>query len=83
MDENRSTVVERIRHIISNTIKISMEHIDANFSPGTTKNWDSSRHLDLVFALEEEFSIQFTDTEMVELVSVEIMAEIVQRALAR
>lgn len=83
MDENRSTVVERIRHIISNTIKISVEQIDANFSPDTTKNWDSSRHLDLVFALEEEFSIQFTDTEMVELVGVEIMAEIVQRALAR
>jgi len=38
-------------------------------SPDTIENWDSLRHMNLVLALEEEFGIELTDDQTVEIMS--------------
>ena len=73
----------RIRTVIAKTIKVPEEQITAEVSADRVQDWDSARHLDLVLALEDEFAIQFTDEEMVQLVSFEAISEIVRRALDR
>lgn len=37
--------------------------------PGTIAAWDSVNHLNLVLAIEDEFGVQFTTSEIPELLS--------------
>ena len=43
-------------------------------SPETVPNWDSLQHLNLVLALEQEFQVQFTPEEIEQLLSVALVA---------
>jgi acyl carrier protein len=43
--------------------------ITVDASPDTIENWDSVRHMNLVLALEEEFDFEFTDDQVVEIIS--------------
>lgn len=51
-----------------------------NPSRETEEGWDSVRHIELLFMLEEEFGFTFTEEEMSELDS---FGEIVERVVAR
>lgn len=61
---------DRVRRICSQIFGIAAETIDEDTSPDTVLNWDSLKHMNLVLALEEEFGVQFTDTQTVEMMNV-------------
>ena len=44
-------------------------------------NWDSLRHLSLIFAIEEEFNINFTDSEIQSINDFETLYDIVSKRL--
>jgi len=44
--------------------EIPVSDIDDNASPDSIANWDSVRHLNLILALEEEFSVSLPDEEV-------------------
>lgn len=60
---------DRIKNVMAAVLDISSEEINDDSSPDTIESWDSLKHMNLVVALEEEFGIQFTDEEIVEIVS--------------
>ena len=47
-------------------------------SPDNIESWDSLQHLNLVLALEQEFRTQFTPEEIEQLLSVELIAALVE-----
>jgi acyl carrier protein len=49
--------------------------INADASSATIAEWDSVRHLQLMLALEEEFSVQFEADELVGLRSLALIDE--------
>jgi acyl carrier protein len=49
---------------------VSMNQINENSSMETIKEWDSLNHMNLMMALEEEFSIQFDNDEVMKLTSI-------------
>ncbi len=52
---------------------VPVEHITEDSSPDTVEKWDSLKHMNLILALEEEFDVQFSDDEVVEMLSVELI----------
>jgi acyl carrier protein len=68
---------ERVLQIVSQVLGSPVEEINEQSSPDRIEAWDSLRHMNLILALEEAFSIQFTDTQIMEMLSVKVIIETV------
>lgn len=62
-------IEERVKKVISNVFGIESHAISEETSPDTLGKWDSLGHMNLVFALEEEFNVQFNDIQIIEMLS--------------
>jgi len=71
-------MLDQIRSIIADLFGIPLEQVLAETSPDTVDQWDSIQHLNLVLALEHAFSLQFTPEEMEQMLSVELIAALVE-----
>lgn len=60
----------KIFRVISQVMGVSMDQVNAGSSPDTIASWDSLNHMKLVFALEEEYNIRFTDEMIVSMIDV-------------
>ena len=72
-----SDVKEKILAVMAAVFEIEVLSIPENAAPGLIEEWDSLKHMSLIIALEEEFSIRFTDDEMTDLINLELMQQIV------
>ena len=63
----------RVYAILSNIFNEPIEKINKKSSPDSIASWDSLSHMKLVIALEEEFNIEFTDDQIVDMISVELI----------
>ncbi len=70
--------LDRVQTIFSDVFQIAREQVTPESSPDTIPNWDSLQHLNLVLALEQEFGIQFTPEEIEQLLSVELVAALLE-----
>ena len=66
-------IEDRVKSVISAVFEIPVEHITEDSSPDTIESWDSLKHMNMVVALEEEFNIQFTDDELIELINMKLI----------
>ena len=62
-------VEQRIKNVMSAVFELSVDQINEESSSDTIELWDSLKHMNLVFALEEEFKIEFTDNETLEMIN--------------
>lgn len=69
---------ERVLQIISQVMDLPFEQLTLNASVDTVEKWDSLQHMNLVLALEEEFNVSFSDQEIIEMLSAEIILEILK-----
>lgn len=60
---------DRIFQVVSKALSVPVSALSVNSSPETVANWDSLRHMNLIVAIEEEFNIQFSDSEITDLQS--------------
>lgn len=70
-----------IQEIMSVVFKKDKELINSESSQDNIDNWDSLKHLDLIFALEEEFEITFPVEEIGHLVSFKLIKVIIEEQL--
>ena len=80
MDNN---VLNRVREIAADVFGAKVEQITPQSSPDSIKNWDSMRHLDFALALEQAFSVQFAPEEVEQMLSIELVAMIVEETESR
>jgi len=66
-------VENKIKEVISSVFEIPMHEINNQSSPETIDKWDSINHMKLITALEEEFKIEFTDEEILEMQNVKLI----------
>ena len=57
--------------IISEVMDVPVGEISMDSSPDTIGSWDSLNHMNLVFALEEEYGVKFSDETIVKMMDVE------------
>lgn len=69
---------ERVFDIVSNIMNWPLKKINEDSSPEDIDTWDSLNQINLVLALEEEFGVQFTDDQIVEMLSVRSVIETLQ-----
>jgi acyl carrier protein len=63
---------------MSNVLNISVDSIKNSSSPDNIESWDSLKHMNLIIALEEEFEIQFNDSEIVDSMSYALILDILK-----
>lgn len=82
MSNTKDQVRDEIFRIMAATFDVPREELDESASMDTIANWDSIRHMNLVVSLEQDFSIEFDDTEIVELLNFKLIENIVRAKLA-
>ena len=78
----KNNIEKRIKNIMSAVFEISIEEINDESSPDTIELWDSLKHLNLVVALEEEFNVQFTDDNLIELINLKLIKLVITDILS-
>lgn len=68
---------KKLKKIFSKIIGIKETSIKLSTSPKNTKKWDSLAHMNLIMALENELKIKFTDNEITEMLTFELVQEII------
>lgn len=69
---------ERVFRVVSQVMGVTIGEVNEESSPDTLEAWDSLKHMNLVLALEEEFGLQFTDEQIMEMLSVGLIIEIIK-----
>ena len=72
---------EQIKSIFSAVLGIDAASVDDSLSARTNSLWDSLKHIKLLVALEEEFSIEFSEEETQTLTSYVAIREAIVRRL--
>jgi acyl carrier protein len=72
------TILDRVRNLISNLMRVPLEEVTISSSPSTITTWDSLQHLNLILSLEETFGLQFSPEETIELLNVETIVLLIE-----
>ncbi len=75
------SVLSRVSATVADIFQLPAADIRPETSPDTIEAWDSLQHLNLVLALEQEFGIQFSPEEIEQLLSVELIADLLAEKL--
>ena len=62
---------QMLRRVVANVLNVKEYEINDDLSMKTLTNWDSTKHMELILSLEEEFEMpQLSTDEIVEMTSV-------------
>ena len=78
---NRKDIEQRVRNILFSVLGIEIREINSNTSPDTVDNWDSINHLNLMIAMEEEFDVEFSQENILKMITFEEMCTTVEDKL--
>lgn len=78
-----SPTFERVRGIVADVLRVPTDRISRQSSPETLATWDSVQHLNLILALEQEFTLQFEPEEMDEMSSIDHILAVIERKLEK
>ena len=59
----------KLKEVMAKVFGVQPESISPDASPDTIENWDSLRHMNLVLALEQDFGVELTDDQVVEILT--------------
>lgn len=71
-------ILDRVRQMMADIFGVPVDQLTPASSPDNVETWDSIQHLNLVMALEQEFGVQFSPEEIEQLLSVELVASLVE-----
>jgi len=66
-------IEDRVRKVMAKVFGMDEVQIGKDAAPWTIEQWDSLRHMNLVVALEEEFSVRFTDQQIDEMLNLPLI----------
>lgn len=69
----------KVRIVVAEALGLDPDAIDRDTSMENQARWDSLRHMNIVFGLEDALGVRFSDDEIAKLTSVKAIEE----ALAR
>jgi acyl carrier protein len=72
------TITDRVRQVLSLTLNTPIP-AGEDFTRDGASVWDSLKHVELIFALEDEFDVQFSESMMQELVSLNAIVAVIRR----
>ncbi|GBO52283.1 hypothetical protein APA_5373 [Pseudanabaena sp. lw0831] len=64
---------KRIKQVMAAVFEVEADSISEDASPDTIEIWDSLHHMNLVVALEEEFTVVFDDEQIGDLLNYKLI----------
>jgi acyl carrier protein len=74
-------MIDQIKELMASIFEVEVTYIGDDASPETIESWDSLKHMNLIVALEEEFNVQFTDEEMLQMLNFQLISLILNEKL--
>ncbi len=71
----------QIKELMANIFEVEVSDIGDDASPENIESWDSLKHMNLIVVLEEEFNVQFTDEEMLQMLNFQLISLILKEKL--
>lgn len=68
---------KKLDTVIAGILKIPETEITSELRIGQIPTWDSLSHMDLIFAIEEAFAVQFNGDEIADMVNVAAIRKLV------
>ena len=68
----------KLKKILSLVFNVDESTITSTTSVDTIKSWDSINHMNLILAIEQNFKVAFNDEEIIQMLSFEIILEILK-----
>jgi acyl carrier protein len=75
-------IMGRAREALAKTLKTDPAKISDSASQTELSGWDSVHHMNVVLALENDFEIEFDDTELPKLTSLPLLVAAIEKHLA-
>jgi acyl carrier protein len=76
------SVLDRVRRTAADVLGQPLDAVRPASTRDDLPGWDSLAHVNLVLALEQEFDVQFTPEEMMEMLSIELVAMLIDEKAA-
>lgn len=74
---------DEIVTLLASVLGVPAEDIPPEAAPGIIEKWDSLKHMTLIVTLEEEFDIRFSDDQLTDMLSLELIIHIVAEKIGR
>ena len=71
--------MQKLDKILCDILGIKEEELDDSLKKENVKKWDSLTHMDLISTIEEEFSIQLSMDEIMNMTDIKTIREIVTK----
>lgn len=68
----------KLKDIMAKIFDVDVNSIGDDASADNIENWDSLHHMNLVIALEENFSIELTEDQTVEILNYKLIVEVLK-----
>ncbi|MBC9030946.1 acyl carrier protein [Sphingomonas sp. JC676] len=72
---------DKLKQVVADVLDVDVATIGADFSMDTVEQWDSLRHMTLVLAIEDAFSISIPDDEAANITSWPLIKVVVEEQL--
>ena len=69
---------DEIRRVMASVFEVPVTKVSDDASADSLDEWDSLAQMNLIMALEQRFNIQFNDNETTELLSLELIHEVLK-----
>ena len=69
---------KKLKELLAKIFSVDASAITDNTTPDTLENWDSLRHMNLVVSIEEEFGVELSDDQVVEILSYQLIKIVLQ-----
>ena len=76
-----TSVEQKIKAIMAKIFKIDINDVNEDTSADNVDHWNSLEHVDLLVNLQKEFDIEFTDSQIVEMLSYKTVVQNVTAAI--
>ena len=77
-----SLINDQIFELISDLFDLDLQEVSLDSSPDTVSAWDSLGHMRLMAAIEEKFRLTLSPEEQVDMLTVDLVVEIVSEKLS-
>jgi acyl carrier protein len=69
---------DKLRAIMARILRLPVERIGPDAAIGSIPNWDSTAHMRIMLALEDEFGVELNESQMVEMTSLAKIRAVVE-----
>lgn len=75
-------IEQRAMELVCRVLGTDRSSLNASMPRDAIAQWDSLKHIQVILALEDEFSVEFTDVEIANSRSVDELADLIARKVA-